>query len=121
MYRNGLWRGESNSAPSSSWTVQDRSNALVKLLEEGCVGDRSKETFKIKLAIANIPVCRHFFREATGFERRHFNQIYKSVYDDTARVEKRIGKRKDSVETSEIDTLSFLDTYFKSENGETGR
>ncbi len=116
--RLNLWTGDNRTDTTKPWTITDRRRALKRILLDGRIEYGDARTPVIRHFIAGVQVCKDFFRAATGFERKMFNNIYLealSGLDDMDQETISIG-RKPMGEEREEDVCSFLDTYFKAED-----
>lgn len=88
--------------------------------------DRDKRTdgrFEVRFSISGHQVCKDFYREATGFSEKLFNDVYREVVegleDKCSDIHKLLHPSKHEDREDEI--IAFLDRYFKSEATITGK
>lgn len=110
-FRLTLWRGTNSSG--LPWTVTDRRNELKRQMS---IERHDLHGATIRHHIGGIEVCKDFFRAATGFERKMFNQVYVEALGgvDNNREVREMSFVPVAQEREE-EVCSFLDTYFKGE------
>jgi len=74
----------------------------------------------MRYIIKGRSVCKDFFRRATGFEKRMFNNVHSLVArgcstvdeeNDLKKLSQSLSTRDDNIEN----VVGFLDSYFKTE------
>lgn len=91
LFRSSLWvPGENGYKPDS---IRDHRNCIL-INELFKMKDETSGRINFKLGVSSnfIPVCKDFYRKATGFGRRAFNKIFHFVmnYDNDDRLDKSL-------------------------------
>jgi hypothetical protein len=99
-FRLLLWRKEEDDGCQR----RERLRSIIA----GCLQITEIGTKQIQYKINSRPVCKHFFRDASGFRRQLFDSVVSEVLSDEVAQEMRIQYPRQRSQ----DVVGFLDAYF---------